>query len=307
LPSGPQHYDALIHDGGAGAQSFTFTSGAAVGQQVEATLELVDNGLDPVYKTNVSFIFYPPNTSYRTNANPISIPDHGIGLPYPSSITISTLFGLVTNATVTLQNLNHSFPHDISVLLVSPAGANVLLMSHAGGGYSVTNLTLTFDDAANNILPNSAPLTSGTYTPASYPGPVVFFAPAPAAPYGSTLGGVNGQSPNGVWSLYVLDDTAGDAGNIAGGWSLALTTTAPLPTDLVPIPATLTGSVVSNEFVLIVTAQGGLTYSIERSTNLTSWVSLSTNLVKIDGTFKFSDPESTNVTQRYYRAKRLAP
>ena len=49
-------------------------------------------------------------------------------------------------------------PSDVNVLLVSPAGGTVLLMSHTGGGYSVTNLTLTFDDASTNTLPNTDPL-----------------------------------------------------------------------------------------------------------------------------------------------------
>jgi len=39
---------------------------------------------------------------------------------------------------------------------------------------------------------------------------------------------LNGQNPNGVWSLYVYDDSPGDAGSIAGGWSLTLTTVTPI-------------------------------------------------------------------------------
>ena len=56
------------------------------------------------------------------------------------------------------------------MLLVSPSGSNVLVMSHTGGGYAVTNLNLTFDDAAAGTLPNYNPLTSGTYKPSSYRG-----------------------------------------------------------------------------------------------------------------------------------------
>jgi hypothetical protein len=34
----------------------------------------------------------------------------------------------------------------------------------------------------------------------------------------------NGQSPNGTWSLYVVDDGPSDQGVISGGWSLTVTT-----------------------------------------------------------------------------------
>jgi uncharacterized repeat protein (TIGR01451 family) len=35
-----------------------------------------------------------------------------------------------------------------------------------------------------------------------------------------TLAAFNGVNPNGVWSLYVVDDSSSDNGTIAGGWSL---------------------------------------------------------------------------------------
>ena len=161
----------------------------------------------------------------------ITIPDHGVGTPYPSTITVANLnpLSVVTKATVTLYGLTHTFPHDISVLLVSPTGGNVLLMSHTGGGHAVTSpITLTFDDAAASLLPSSALLTTGTNQPSSYPGTVAFPPPAPSSSYGSALAAVTGQDPNGAWTLFVLDDTAGDAGLIAGGWSLNLTYVVPV-------------------------------------------------------------------------------
>ena len=37
----------------------------------------------------------------------------------------------------------------------------------------------------------------------------------------------NGFDPNGVWSLYVVDDTALNNGAIVSGWTLSLTTVTP--------------------------------------------------------------------------------
>jgi uncharacterized repeat protein (TIGR01451 family) len=209
--------------------------------------------------------------------------------------------------------------------------------------------------------------------------------------------------------LYVLDDTAGDAGSISSGWSLALTTDTPLrsfadlavgmtstPASLLvggtltntiwvtnlgpatatgvmltnklssgqqfvtsigsmaenattnvmllittslagnitntaslggneadlnlannsiqtstsvvaPAPAKLTGSIVGGQFELVVNAQPGFVYAIQGSTNLTSWVSLSTNTASPGGTIKFTDTNAPNFKRRFYRAQHLVP
>lgn len=139
--------------------------------------------------------------------------------------------GMVSKVTVTLRGFRHNFPRDVSALLVSPAGGNSLLMSHAGGAYGVTNLSLTFDDAADTQLPGTNMMVSGTFKPSAYGTAPAFPTPAPAGPFANALSGVAGGDPNGLWSLYILDDSSGDAGSVAQGWSLAVTavnTTTPI-------------------------------------------------------------------------------
>ena len=68
-----------------------------------------------------------------------------------------------------------------------------------------------------------------------------FPAPGPVAPYPAILGvfnGLSGASLNGVWKLYVVDDTSGDSGQIAGGYSVEITTdgAAPAPVAVVSGP-----------------------------------------------------------------------
>ena len=159
-----------------------------------------------------------------SNPTPIIIPDSGAASPYPSNIVVSGV-GTVPGLTLSLFNMNHTFPDDIDILLVGPTGATLLLMSDTGGSLDIVGVNLTFMDGAP-ALPDTTQITSGTYSPTNYPGLLgagdTFPAPAPAPPYGTTLSVFNGTNGNGTWSLYVFDDEAADLGNIGGGWSLTI-------------------------------------------------------------------------------------
>ena len=123
---------------------------------------------------------------------------------------------------VTLEGFSHEFPDDVDVLLVGPAGQTVILMSDAGAAYAVTDVDLTFDNEASSFLSANNILTTGHFLPTNVDAEDddTFPAPAPAGPYGTSLGVFNGIDPNGTWSLYVVDDNSGDAGEITNGWSV---------------------------------------------------------------------------------------
>jgi uncharacterized repeat protein (TIGR01451 family) len=422
LPSGPANYGHVVHGGAAVSRNFSFTASPAASGSVTAVLQLTDgaNNLG-----TVSFVFNLPANNTFVNTNSIVIPDHGPGSPYPSIINVTGLTGYVSKATVKLTGLTHSFPSDVNVLLVNPAGRSTLLMSHNGGSYSVTNVTLTFDDSAPTALPDNSRIATSTNRPSRFGPAVTLPTPAPAPPYSASLAALNNTIPNGVWSLYVLDDSGGDSGILASGWSLSLSTlnpvsplddlaagmtvspssvyiggtlayiinvtnlgpvTAPnvqvadalpdgctlvgaiytagtvsytagivywsigdLPvtgtasmtmtvapsvagtflnvatvsgnvTDLnlannspqvfaqsiSPLPATLSGSVTNGFFLLTVTAEPGLNYMVQASTNLTSWVSLGI-YTATNGTFTVPDTLTPASRSRYYRTVRQLP
>lgn len=122
------------------------------------------------------------------------------------------------------------------MLLVAPGGENTILMADVGGpddpivggpgNGDVTGIELTFDDDSAPSLPDGGPLASGTFTPTVGTGilgcaaPTSFPLDAPGGPYGSSLSVFDGTSPNGIWSLYVIDDSFEDVGSIHGGWIL---------------------------------------------------------------------------------------
>lgn len=173
--------------------------------------------------TLVQFSGTPAAPQIFQNTAPITITNNLPSSPYPSQITVPALTARLAKVRVTLSGLSHTYPDDVRVLLVSPSGRQVQLMSGTGFSHDVTALGITFDDAAASSLSTTLPLTSGTFRPTSTD-TTGLPSPAPAAPYATTLGTFVGDNAAGTWSLYVHDRFATvDDGVISGGWSLELT------------------------------------------------------------------------------------
>jgi subtilisin-like proprotein convertase family protein len=295
--STPKYYGRLTVGGPSVSQSFSFKAVGTNGQQIVVTFKLEDvvGGVTNNIGTN-SFT-YTLGTSINTfaNTNLIIINDHAIASPYPSTINVSGVGGLLIKATVTFVNLTHSWPADIDALLESPSQQSALLMAHAGGGYAVNGVTLTFDDATNYpFLTNAAQIVSGTYRPTAFILSPAFSPPAPAAPYATNLSGLYAGNPNGVWSLFVIDDAAINAGAISNGWSLTLITSSPIALQ----PPQFGSFVNSNgTFRLTITSPSYSTI-IEASTNLVNWVPVYTNMPP----FTFTNSNASSYPYRFYRA-----
>jgi hypothetical protein len=182
----------------------------------------------------------PAGATVFSNPAPITIPagapgtTSGPAAPYPSVISVTGLQGSIVDVDASITGYSHTFPDDVDVLLVGPAGQNVVLMSDVGLGFDVVAINLTFDDAAASSLPDAAQIVAGTFRPTNIGAGDLFAAPAPAGPHGTALNVFNGTSPNGTWNLFVVDDVGGDVGSISGGWSLDITTNAPTITSFNP-------------------------------------------------------------------------
>ncbi|PWU12313.1 MAG: hypothetical protein C5B50_21715 [Verrucomicrobia bacterium] len=241
LPAGSvfaASYGTLANGGAAKSATFKFTAANPIpGGAVLATLQLTSGAQ---YLGSVGFVFNAPVSASFANTNAIIIPDHGPGIPYASTINVSGMTGIVSKVTVALNGLAHSFPSDVNVLLVNPSGGAALIQSAAGAGFSISNVDVTFDDLAAGSLPQNAQINSGTFKPTAFGGPA-FPSPAPHPPYNSVLSALNGGGPNGVWSLYVLDNVAGDSGFVAQGWTLTVTTVQ-ASGPFMDLAATISGS-----------------------------------------------------------------
>jgi uncharacterized repeat protein (TIGR01451 family)/uncharacterized delta-60 repeat protein len=222
-PSGPQTYGALVVHGPSVSRSFSFTASGTNGQTIGATFQLQDGNIN----RGLALFSFSLGQTATNFANPgvIVINDKTNATPYPSMINVHGLGGVVSKPTVTLSNLNHTWPSDINALLVSPTGQKSYLMAKCGSSFPLNNVTLTFDDSAAANLPHFSAITSGTNRPTSY-SVASSFPPTltPAPPYYTNLSVFNGYNPNGDWSLYVIDDSLGNFGAISNGWSLNLST-----------------------------------------------------------------------------------
>src|SRR5262245_59307555 len=79
------------------------------------------------------------------NTTSIAIPAGGTSgpaNPYPSGIAVLGVTNPVAKVTVRLNGLTHTFPDDLDIVLIGPAGQSCVLMSDSGGGSGVAGITL---------------------------------------------------------------------------------------------------------------------------------------------------------------------
>jgi len=111
--------------------------------------------------------------------------------------------------------VSHTFGADIDLMLVSPQGQGVMLMSDNCGSQTLSAVTFTFSDAAASTLPAGATCSTGTYKPSNNATEIPDnFPDAVTNDPASNLSVFNGTDPTGFWTLYAIDDNGGDAGTI---------------------------------------------------------------------------------------------
>jgi len=293
-----------ISPGASVTANFSFTNIGVLGSPITAVVSLTDNvnqaNAYPLGTVSFTFTNSTPFSLSLANTSAIIIPNSSPATPYPSQIAVSATNLVVGQVTVALQGFTHTFPHDVNVLLTSPSGQQTVLMSHVGGPYSVTNLTLAFNNTSTNSL-SGASLALATNSP-NHPtliAPLVSYPSISGQPSNTNLSVFNGGNPNGLWSLYVYDDALGNSGSIANGWILGLTLVNPSNSF------SLEASNVANNLILTLVGQTGQSYILQVSTNLTTWTSVFTNAAVSPGQFTFTN-SVTNAPARFYRALYLS-
>lgn len=170
------------------------------------------------YQVTVPGIPGPPVAF--SNPAAILIPVGGTAALYPSNLTVSGLPTTgVTIRSIVLHGVTHTSSNDIDVVLQSPSGQNVLLMSDAGGSNAI-NATYTLMDFGSQMSNSAANLT-GTYKPSNFGIPDNFPAPGPGAISQDPRISMFTGNYNGTWKLFIVDDDGtSDQGIISGGYTI---------------------------------------------------------------------------------------
>jgi subtilisin-like proprotein convertase family protein len=231
-----------------------------------------------------------------SSSPPITINPVGPATPYPSVVEVSCVPGVIQKMTVSVSNLTHRFVGDIDMVLLSPWGKVIKLMSDVHESrLSVTNLNLTFDDDCAARIPSTGLIVSGCYKPTDYIGGGT--ETLPSGVLVTNLVDFSVVAPNGTWGLYIVDDQNLDGGSISNGWSMTFWWEDIPPKLSLPL---MRGD---GRVELTLISQPGRTHFIEVSTDLRRWVCLSTNtMIGTNMQILLADPRTH--PYRFYRAQR---
>jgi subtilisin-like proprotein convertase family protein len=172
----------------------------------------------------------------------LSIPDGNLG-GVANTQTISGLSGNITGIQVSLDIVgtgDGAFNGDYYVLLVNSSDTYAVLLNRVGRtagnpfGYADNGLDVTFDDSGSDIhlYQNGAYATNGLGQVTGTWAPDGRYVPPNSSldttPRTALLSNFLGTSPNGMWTLLLVDASNGGTGELAG-WSLDISTAVPEP------------------------------------------------------------------------------
>jgi uncharacterized repeat protein (TIGR01451 family) len=225
-PGGPQSY-ILPAGGVVVSNSFTFRGDAECGELITASLQLQDGTND------LGTISFPLPLSGAVESRftffsegLISVPSGNPASPYPATLAVTGVPANWQRLVVTLSNLTSDYMEDLDILLESPSGQRVMLMSDALGPTPAI-LTLVLDDLAADFLPlEYVAGLSNVFKPADHDPTDTLPAPAPIRPYGTNLAHFQGAGADGTWKLYVASDQITEPSSL-DGWGITFIAPGP--------------------------------------------------------------------------------
>jgi subtilisin-like proprotein convertase family protein len=156
----------------------------------------------------------------QTESPPLTITDDkpaGVD----STIVLSSPGVVITDVSVRIDRLWHTYVSDLRITLIPPTGPSVALVADPGVGADRDNFfhTIFLGSASTPIGSGAAPFT-GNFRP-DYP-----------------LSTLNGVASGGTWRLHLVDASAGDVGTLEA-WGLEICGGATAPTSYLYLPLVL--------------------------------------------------------------------
>lgn len=104
-----------------------------------------------------------------------------------------------------LLNINHTSAQDLDIYLTSPSGTRVgLIVGYTDPEYRDNFINTVFDDEATTPIANGTPPFTGSFRPSQ------------------PLSAMDDEDAQGAWTLTVIDDEAGDSGQLLD-WEIHVT------------------------------------------------------------------------------------
>ncbi len=195
----------LARDFGSGKNNriYTHVFNDANGNGTQETGENPVAGRTVFLDTNDNGVIDPPiNNTISSGSISVGILDN---TTVTSAINVAALAGVISDIDVRV-NATHTWTADLQITLISPTGTKVpLFLNRGGSGDNLVN-TVFNDEAGTAIGSGSAPFT-GSFRPES------------------VLSVIDGQSPNGAWTLEIRDTAGGDVGTLTE-WAVIITRTS---------------------------------------------------------------------------------
>ena len=151
----------------------------------------------------------------------------GAASPYPSERVVTNQSGIVTDLNVRIDGIFHNHPDDIEIMLQKVGGPTVVLMSDTCGSFDVNAYGWTWDDEAAGAMPagdGSNVCANPSYRVTNRNPGDSLPAPAPQAASATSLSAFDLLGANGIYRLWVADDSGGDEGFFTSQFNLEFTT-----------------------------------------------------------------------------------
>jgi subtilisin-like proprotein convertase family protein len=186
-----------------------------------------------------------------------------------STVSISNQSGTIIDVDL-VTFIAHTNSNDLDIALTSPAGTTVTITTDNGVNYDNVFNGTYWDDQAfpYNPIPLNGNPTIGSVAKRSFDDLVVV---SPVLPE-ENLDAFSGESPNGTWTLTVIDDSATESGTLTS-WKIRVTTCTTTPAK--------SSTTFTNSTVTSIPDAGSAVTSINTASNLATslcGVELTTNV-----------------------------